>query len=775
MSPTLSSRMIPSQARAARRKTPLLPFLHRKQKPAPDSQKYIVPPPPQNASQPRPESRREPQEQPIQQTQTQFVARRIPLEGEGQTDRARQIEVEEQSRPMHQAQDEQQLSGSASLDEPETEQTPVETSDMDFGMPSSDPEQALPFGHSVPQSSRQNSVFDKHSQQFTPQTTVTNMNTASGDDEPSYDLKPPAPAVSHDNVEALAVRLFSTDHLDAMLRDHHLAARFARFLTLYRPQQVEVLAKYLETRKAVAAIEYANALAESLQPDGSRPYVPAVLDPRFAARSEETAADLIEEALPAFITHRLTLTVTDTLVKEITGNSAPVMRELIPSLAEVYCVTDPSLPDNPIVYASEEFYNTTQYGREYVIGRNCRFLQGPKSSNASVTRMIEALQNGQEICETILNYRRDGSPFINLLLIAPLYDNKGQVRYFLGCQIDVSSLVENGRGIESFSTLLKQDRRERRFGGPDKTPKHVLSELGQMLTDEESRTMSTRAQSMSSDRPSMPAQVATPEQRGRRILLGMEDTPTERSLWPHPSLGPSGRLPGVYQNYLLVRPYPSLRITFTSPALRIPGLLQTKLLDRIGGPTHIREGILDALAHGTSVTAKVAWLTHPLSAAETAEAVGGKQEVSGLVGKARWIHCTPLMGSDERVGVWMIVMVENETVTGMLNRQRDGGMGSNSLLSTTGASGAGGVESGVGSQRYTSNGNKLYSEYLRREGRTEAGSMSQDGSTSTVGGGPAFGARVRSGASGAAAAHQTTATAIAQRERREVDDQFRDF
>ncbi|KAI7042315.1 hypothetical protein KC352_g46504, partial [Hortaea werneckii] len=107
------------------------------------------------------------------------------------------------------------------------------------------------------------------------------------------------------------------------------------------------------------------------------------------------------------------------------------MRELIPSLAEVYCVTDPSLPDNPIVYASEEFYNTTQYGREYVIGRNCRFLQGPKSSNSTVRRLIDALTAGQEICETILNYRRDGSPFVNLLMLAPLYDNKGQVRYFL--------------------------------------------------------------------------------------------------------------------------------------------------------------------------------------------------------------------------------------------------------------------------------------------------------------------------------------------------------
>ena len=68
---------------------------------------------------------------------------------------------------------------------------------------------------------------------------------------------------------------------------------------------------------------------------------------------QENVESLLEDALPAYVTHRLTQLVTESLVKEITGNNAPIMRELIPSLAEVYCITDPSLPDNPIVYASE--------------------------------------------------------------------------------------------------------------------------------------------------------------------------------------------------------------------------------------------------------------------------------------------------------------------------------------------------------------------------------------------------------------------------------------
>lgn len=200
--------------------------------------------------------------------------------------------------------------------------------------------------------------------------------------------------------------------------------------------------------------------------------------------------------------------------------------------------------------ASLEFYNTSQYGREYVIGRNCRFLQGPKTSNASVGRLIEALQAGQEITETILNYRRDGSPFMNLLMIAPLYDNKGNVRYFLGCQIDVSSLIEEGRGLESFANLLSKDRSESRFGDAlTKDPKHALGELGAALNEEEGNLIKSRTRSFSEEgiRPST-AMSHSSSTRTPRRRLGMEDGASDRHLWPHPSLGPSGRLPGVYQN-----------------------------------------------------------------------------------------------------------------------------------------------------------------------------------------------------------------------------------
>jgi PAS domain len=322
-----------------------------------------------------------------------------------------------------------------------------------------------------------------------------------------------------------------------------------------------------------------------------------------------------------------------------------------------------------------EFYRTTQYGREYVIGRNCSFLQGPKTASATVSRLAQALSDGVEVCETILNYRRDGTPFMNLLLIAPLYDNRGRVRYFIGCQIDISNLIDGGRGLDSFQRLLAQDRGESRFGdATHKSPLRALCDLSSQFNKEEMDIMRQRGNSVGESGRSGRSTPVRPGTSARRII-GMEEL-AERTMWPPSSLGHSGRLPGVYQNYLLVRPYPSLRITFTSAALRIPGMLQSKFLDRIGGPQSVRDGILEALTEGVGATAKISWLTH----------IGSAGDRESLQGKPRWIHCTPLLGSDEKVGVWMIgesticsykvdevilkrftVMIESETITGSLN------------------------------------------------------------------------------------------------------------
>lgn len=95
--------------------------------------------------------------------------------------------------------------------------------------------------------------------------------------------------------------------------------------------------------------------------------------------------------------------------------------------------------------------------------------------------------------------------------------------------------------------------------------------------------------------------------------------------------------------YLLVRPYPSLRVLFTSSSLQIPGMLQSSFLSRIGGPADIRDELLHAMMSGRSVTARMKWVNRY------------KPD-----GRDRWVHCTHLLANNGEIGVWMVVIVDEE-------------------------------------------------------------------------------------------------------------------
>ena len=97
-------------------------------------------------------------------------------------------------------------------------------------------------------------------------------------------------------------------------------------------------------------------------------------------------------------------------------------------------ISDPSRPDNPMIYVSEEFETQTGYTPEEALGRNCRFLQGPETDPKAVQAIRDALAAQTEITIDILNYRKDGTKFWNRLRIRPLFDDKGKILYFAGAQ-----------------------------------------------------------------------------------------------------------------------------------------------------------------------------------------------------------------------------------------------------------------------------------------------------------------------------------------------------
>jgi PAS domain S-box-containing protein len=103
-----------------------------------------------------------------------------------------------------------------------------------------------------------------------------------------------------------------------------------------------------------------------------------------------------------------------------------------------FVVTDPSLPDNPIVYASQGFLNLTGYSLDQILGRNCRFLQGPETDPKHVERIRKAIEQGNDMSVCLLNYRVDGTTFWNQFFIAALRDANGEVTNFVGVQCKVS-------------------------------------------------------------------------------------------------------------------------------------------------------------------------------------------------------------------------------------------------------------------------------------------------------------------------------------------------
>ena len=126
-------------------------------------------------------------------------------------------------------------------------------------------------------------------------------------------------------------------------------------------------------------------------------------------------------------------------------------------------ISDPTLPDNPIVYVNAAFEKLTGYPAAEILGRNCRFLQGPSTCADDIARLRSAIAARRRISLDLLNYRRDGSPFWNRLLVTPVWEPGGTLRYFSASQLDVT--LERDRLIQLETEqqgLITENERVRR-------------------------------------------------------------------------------------------------------------------------------------------------------------------------------------------------------------------------------------------------------------------------------------------------------------------------
>jgi len=134
----------------------------------------------------------------------------------------------------------------------------------------------------------------------------------------------------------------------------------------------------------------------------------------------------------------------DITTKKNTEAAFRLRSKVLCNLNEGICICDPTLPDCPIVYCNDAFCRITKYARNEVLGKNCRFLQGPGTSGKSVQTIREAVDQGREVISTeMLNYKKDGEPFYNLLSITPVKDpTTGHVTSLIGVLSDITELVK---------------------------------------------------------------------------------------------------------------------------------------------------------------------------------------------------------------------------------------------------------------------------------------------------------------------------------------------
>lgn len=133
------------------------------------------------------------------------------------------------------------------------------------------------------------------------------------------------------------------------------------------------------------------------------------------------------------------------------------LSEMIDDSAIAAVITNPRLPDNPIVDCNAAFLALTGYDRDEVLGRNCRFLAGHDDDSAEADLIRAALRDRRPLLVERRNYRKDGTPFRNAVMIAPIFGADGSLDYFLGSQMAVAE----GRSADARDRIAALTDRQR--------------------------------------------------------------------------------------------------------------------------------------------------------------------------------------------------------------------------------------------------------------------------------------------------------------------------
>ncbi|KAI3391393.1 hypothetical protein diail_7448 [Diaporthe ilicicola] len=257
--------------------------------------------------------------------------------------------------------------------------------------------------------------------------------------------------------------VFAMKTVNAMLKDQAAMARMRQFAqSRGRYKDIDFLMKvgeYSNTMNLVSSI-MANismkftgvaasqpvrlpmAVSKSLNTDiknVSTSLLPG-LESLFDDAKSHIERSLTQDIYPDFLKHQLSLAL-----QTIGPGYSP--SQICSGFGDSFCMADSYETDFPLVFVSDGLAGITGYKHDELVGRNCRFLQGPGTRASGVDRIRDAISKNNEWSELLLNYRKDGRVFWNLLFTAHLVGLDGQVRYHLGGQVDVTEVLESQEGV----------------------------------------------------------------------------------------------------------------------------------------------------------------------------------------------------------------------------------------------------------------------------------------------------------------------------------------
>ncbi len=128
----------------------------------------------------------------------------------------------------------------------------------------------------------------------------------------------------------------------------------------------------------------------------------------------------------------------------------------INSSSDGIIITDPNLPDNPMIYCNPAFLKITGYSMEEVLGKNCRFLQGDERNQTALDDIRDSVSGGRSCHVLLKNFKKNGDAFWNDFRLSPIFDDRNAVRYFVGVQSDITLEVKKEQMLLTSSEQRKE-------------------------------------------------------------------------------------------------------------------------------------------------------------------------------------------------------------------------------------------------------------------------------------------------------------------------------